>query len=186
MFVTIVKRKMQIDERRWLRGQVLAKIKAEGQIREQDEIKKRGSERRTMMDGGEEEQEALIISLLWPKWAVSSCSGIKRSLSQLLYLFIYLFFFSVGVIWSSAVSYRSVKAGGTLAFHVYLWPGIDICPEWSDPDLASPTLYSNTHRRHVCPWEQNDVYNTLIVQMCLMPTWFQRREKESDREREKT
>lgn len=94
MFVTIVKRKMQIDERRWLRGQVLAKIKAEGQIREQDEIKKRGSERRTMMDGGEEEQEALIISLLWPKWAVSSCSGIKRSLSQLLYLFIYLFFFS--------------------------------------------------------------------------------------------
>lgn len=41
MFVTIVKRKMQIDERRWLRGQVLAKIKAEGQIREQDEIKKK-------------------------------------------------------------------------------------------------------------------------------------------------
>lgn len=102
-------------------------------------------------------------------------------------IFIYLsLFFLVGVIWSSAVSYRSVKAGGTLAFHVYLWPSIDICPEWSDPDLASPTLYSNTHRRHVCPWEQNDVYNTLIVQMCLMPTWFQRREKESDREREKT
>lgn len=101
MFVTIVKRKMQIDERRWLRGQVLAKIKAEGQIREQDEIKKK-REWEEDDDGWRGGRAGSFDNF----FTLAQVGGVQLQWHQTKFIsasiFIYLsLFFLVGVIWSS-------------------------------------------------------------------------------------